>query len=317
MRRELASLAGMFWRGASMRRPDVIVSGTSPPCLLVVAQGLAIRHRARSVHWCMDLYPDIAVALGEVRKVTLFRIIDSVMGWCYRRVTRVVALDADMAALIKRHGVDSEIVRPWVITPMPHTIAANDPPAHATECDWMYSGNLGRAHEWETLLDAQALLEQRGSNHRLVFQGGGPSWPKARERAELLGLQRVEWRGYAQEDRLVESLLEAQCLVVTERPEVKGMLWPSKLALMLALPRPILYVGPRDSAIASQLGRLQHAGVFEPGDAAGVAGWLMRRQTFPNVQPGEVLNPHLHRSESIDAMVHGIEDAANVKQSSP
>ena len=37
------------------------------------------------------------------------------------------------------------------------------------EWTWIYSGNLGRAHEWETLLRAQQLIEQRGvARHAVV-----------------------------------------------------------------------------------------------------------------------------------------------------
>jgi hypothetical protein len=139
---------------------------------------------------------------------------------------------------------------------------------------WLYSGNLGRAHEWRTLLDAQRLIEAAGLPWRLVFQGGGPAWPAAREYAAGLGLARCDWRPYVAEEELPASLLAADVLIITQKPETCGLLWPSKLALATSLPRPILWVGPTDRAIARYLEKLPQAAIFAPADAEGVAKWL-------------------------------------------
>ncbi|HYR57220.1 MAG TPA: hypothetical protein VEO95_01265, partial [Chthoniobacteraceae bacterium] len=56
--REARALCQMLLDGLRRPRADVVVSGSSPPCLLVVATLVARWHRARSVHWIMDLYPE-------------------------------------------------------------------------------------------------------------------------------------------------------------------------------------------------------------------------------------------------------------------
>jgi hypothetical protein len=286
--RELAALFRMLWLGIRKERPDVVVSGTSPPCLGFVAACIALWYRARSIHWCMDLYPEIAVALGEIKDGILSRVVARVMSWSYRRASKVVALDSDMASRLREHGVSAEIMRPWVTGNAWSTL---DHAREVRAISWLYSGNLGRAHEWQTLLEAQAILEVEDSEITLIFQGGGPSWAAAQDRANLLGLKRVEWRSYAPEADLRSSLLQSDCLVVTQRVEVCGMLWPSKLALMLALPRPILFVGPVDGDIGRSLRALPHAGVFAPGDARGVASWLIQlRNHGLAVRPEDVVD---------------------------
>lgn len=298
MRREFAALVRMLLDGMRRPRADVIFSASSPPCVLVVATLLALWHRAKSVHWVMDLYPEIAVALGEVREGFLARTIKCVMGWCYQRAAAVVVLDADMAERLAGYGVTAKVSRPWVFrsileAPMPE-VAESEP------WTWLYSGNLGRAHEWETVLLAQAQLEARGVDVRLVFQGGGPSWPRAQERARELKLARCEWHDYAPEDRLRESLLRARCCVVTQRPEVCGLLWPSKLGLVLTLPRPILFIGPVEGAIARDLGTYPHARAFPPGSVGEVAAWIERLRGEPAAVPlSATFDARAHRSQSL------------------
>lgn len=279
--REFKALGCILAGGMLGPRPDVVLSASSPPCLLVAAAVIARRRRARSVHWLMDMYPELAVALGEVKPGPLPRFIQSLMGWGYRNAELLVALDADMAERLKTaYGVGSEIIPPWVSVPMLEAAAKADR-AVEEPWTWIYSGNLGRAHEWETILRAQALVERSGAPIRLRFQGGGPSWAPARALAEALALKRCEWKEYVAEGELPRSLLSCHALVVTQRPETQGYLWPSKLALAMNLPRPILFIGPVDGAIARGLRELPGAGIFAPGQAEEVAAWLVAAASKP------------------------------------
>jgi glycosyltransferase involved in cell wall biosynthesis len=259
---------------------------------------VAVRHRALSVHWIMDLYPEIAVALGELRPGTLAAAIRRLMAWCYRKCEHVVVLDEDMADRVRVHGVAPTVIRPWVFASVLSQIPTT-PMVPAVPWTWLYSGNLGRAHEWETLLEAQALLEQRGTQIRLLFQGGGPSRPQAEARARELGLRNVEWTGYVDEAELPTSLLRAEALVVSELRIVQGLLWPSKLGLILGLPRRIVWVGPTNGAVARLLREIPHAGLFEPGAALALADWLETRWQDSDRPIRAALDPATHRSESL------------------
>jgi len=273
--REALSLLRLFFRAITVRRVDVIVCLTSPPLVPVVARLARLRHGgARLVHWAMDLYPEVAVALGEVREGSiLHRLTASIMGGTYRACDGIIVLDEDMATLIRGHGAESEVLAPW-------------PPAWQGEGDdwplregcehaftWLYSGNLGRAHEWKTLLDAQRLLEKTGLAVDLVFQGGGTEREAAVAYASSLGLTRCRWQPYAEAAVLVRSLIAADCLIATQRPETSGCLWPSKLALAMQLERPLVWVGATDGAVGRMLRGKGHL-CFDPGDAAGLAAGL-------------------------------------------
>jgi hypothetical protein len=136
------------------------------------------------------------------------------------------------------------------------------------------------------LLEAQRLLEQRDPTATLIFQGGGPARAAAQQRAVELGLQRCHWRDYAEPEAIVQSLLACDACVVTQLPAARGLLWPSKLGLLLSLPRPIVWVGDPEGAIARELRGLGHAGVFAPGSALGIVEWLVaQRVQGPEVEP--------------------------------
>lgn len=300
MLREAKALGRMLLDGLRRPKADVVISGSSPPCLLLVATLVAFWHRAKSVHWIMDLYPEIAVALGEIRDGLLAKCIGKAMGWAYRRAAAVVVLDEDMAACVRKYGVDPVVIGVWVFAPViAQTQRATAQPV--SPWTWIYSGNLGRAHEWETLLAAQAILEKRGAEIRLLFQGGGPSRPAAEARAVELGLRHCEWKGYVDEAALPDSLREGAVMVVTQLPAAQGLLWPSKLGLILSLPRPILWVGPTEGAIGRKLSALPQAGVFAPGDSEAVANWLIALQGRSESLPKPAVDPAAHRESMLSA----------------
>ena len=281
LRRELSALLFILRTGWQRRapRPEVILALSSPPGLLVVAALLAWRHGARLAHWAMDLYPELAVALGEVPPGVIAKLLQTAMNRAYRRAAVVIALDEDMRDHLQpRCRSVVQVLAPWpahAIEQPSAELAANHPvAAPPPPWIWLYSGNLGRAHEWQTLLDAQRLLEDRRLPIRLVFQGDGAARAAAMSYAAELGLQRCEWKDYVAESDLLPTLLHARVLIVTQRPETRGLLWPSKLAVLEKLPRPILFIGPTDGAIARRLQVRGDAGVFSPTQAAETAHWI-------------------------------------------
>jgi glycosyltransferase involved in cell wall biosynthesis len=290
----------MFWAALRAGPCDWIVCLSDPPGLPFTAALLARIKRARLAHWAMDVYPEVAVQLGALPSGWASRWVGAAMTFGYRQCDLLVALDADMRRVIEGRLGPSQvkIQPPWPPTLMP--TPATRPPSNTTRT-WLYSGNLGRAHEFRDVLEAQRLLEAAHQPWRLVFQGGGPSYDEARAYAAHLGLKQCQWQNYAPEDGLLESLLQADVLIATQKESMLGLLWPSKLAVLQLTGRPILWVGPATGQIGASL-RADSAknGVFAPGDAAAIAQWISNlaaadAQTLPSVE--EVLQRSVLRRE--------------------
>jgi hypothetical protein len=238
----------------------------------------------------MDVYPETAVALGALPAWGAVPF-SAAMRAAYARCAVVVALDEDMAEVLRARGASRVAVAPpwppdWPAPQRP--LRPESVPAGARL--WMYSGNLGRAHEGGVLLAAQRRLEAQGLPWWLVVQGGGVGWSGLRAEAERMGLSQCLFLPYASEEEAPTRLAAAEVLVVTRRPEVRGLLWPSKLSVALAWPRRIAWIGEVDSAAARAVAG--HAGsvAFAAGDAEGLARWLgsLPAEALPAI-PGDAL----------------------------
>jgi hypothetical protein len=266
---------GTFFAGAllrlffTVRARDAIVALTDPP-LLGVGVALVARLRgARLFHWVQDIYPELAIELAGQRWLAAFRPFRN-LAW--RRAERCVTLGTDMAAVLASAGVPStqiSIVANWA------PAGTAPPPTHSADdlrTAWgllgkfvvAYSGNLGRVHDLAPVLNVAAAL-RTDDRIAFVFIGDGAQREPLAAAARRLGLANLQFHPPQPRDRLSATLALADVHLVTLRPGCERYVFPSKLAGIAAIGRPVIFIGPP----ASELARLVAAPGAEFGRAFG------------------------------------------------
>ncbi len=233
-------------------RDTTIVALTDPPLISVVAALAAMLRGATLVNWTQDIFPEVAEALG----MRGLRVLRGVRDWSLRRATVNVAIADSMASRLP-HAV---VIHNWADAAL-HPV---DIP-HANFVAG-YSGNLGRAHDAKTMLDAARLL--RGEDDiEFVITGGGAQLDRLRNER----LQNVRFADYAPREELSESLSSADAHLVTLLPALEGLIVPSKFYGVLAVARPVLFVGAADGELAHIIRAHDCGCVIEAGDSEGLA----------------------------------------------
>ena len=139
----------------------------------------------------------------------------------------------------------------------------------------MYSGNMGMAHEFETILDAAALLKEDRAV-QFVFAGGGKRRAEVEAGVAVRGLRNVAFLESRPLSELAQLLSAADVHLVSMREEVLGTLVPSKIYGILAAGRPALFVGPPRCEVADLI-RASGAGEsFRAGEASRLASVIRR-----------------------------------------
>jgi hypothetical protein len=246
------SLGALVRLARVARRGDTVVVMTDPPLLAIFAAGLARWCGARVVYWVQDIYPELAVALTGAKWL---RILRPLRDRAWRRADACVALGDDMAAFLAGRGVGKIAVVPnWAPTglaPMPPEAADALREAWGLRGKFIaaYSGNLGRVHDLMPLLDAAAAL-QAETGIVFVFIGGGAQRAALESTVQKRGLGNVRFFPAQPRARLAETLALGDVHFVTLRPGCEQLVFPSKLHGIAAVGRPVLFVGPRDCALA-------------------------------------------------------------------
>lgn len=278
------------WR--LLRRGDVLVAKTDPP-LLSIPMLLAVRLRgARLVTWLQDLYPELA---GELGVGVARGIVGKGLRWSRNRSLMAAATNVvigrRMHALLIAQGVPPEQITTIQNWTSDATLIPDAQGYEALRERWGfaptnvvvgYSGNLGRAHDVDTLLDAAKRLQDKGRGDvRFLFIGGGQLREQLDSRARALGLTNIICRPYVERTQLAQSLAVSDIHWLSLRPELEGMIVPSKFYGIAAAGRPAIFVGAGDGEIAQLLAD-HTAGLHCPiGDAATLADQIERLADDP------------------------------------
>jgi colanic acid biosynthesis glycosyl transferase WcaI len=249
---------------AQVRAGDWLVALTDPPALAPLAAAVARRADARLVHWLQDIHPEISLALSGSRLLAILS--RPWMRWrdaAWRRAQACVTISRDMAGLVGERGIPPECIRVipnWA--PGGDALAPVPADQNPLRQEWglagkfvvAYSGNLGRVHALEPVLAAAAQLRDE-PDLVFIFVGDGPRRPALEAQARKLGLANVRFLPPQPRARLAESLSVGDVHLVTLRAGCERCVFPSKLYGILAVARPIIYVGPPAGELAETVRR--------------------------------------------------------------
>ena len=259
----------LLWR---IQRGDVVVSKTDPPMLSLISTPLCRLKGATPVNWLQDLFPEVAVALGvgpgRVAKSAI-DFIKKLRNASLRSSQHNIAIGRLMARRLRQLGVRSDqisILPNWADG---RNVQLISPDENALRANWglkdtfvvAYSGNLGRAHEIDTMLEAMKSLQAPSTNAAKgaapdicwLFIGGGALMPKLQEAVTKAGLTNVMFQPYQPRDRVSQSLSVGDVHLVSLRPELEGLIVPSKYYGIAAAGRPAIFIGDPQGEVAALL----------------------------------------------------------------
>lgn len=269
-----------------LRAGDVAVAKTDPPLISVVASHVAAFRGAVLINWLQDVFPEVALAIApDMMPPWAARLLTSSRDRSLRRASANVVLSERMREHVAARGINRKhisIVPNWTdadqLTPRV-TCESATRARHGLDGKFVvgYSGNLGRAHEFETLVGAARLLR---SDARIAFliTGSGAKAESLRRSVEAEGLSSFRFQPLQPSELLADSLAAADVHLVSLLPALEGLIVPSKIYGILAAGRPAVFVGDPRGDVARMIAD-HDCGISVPnGDSAALAAqlrWLL------------------------------------------
>jgi glycosyltransferase involved in cell wall biosynthesis len=269
------------------RRGDVVLVPTAPSFLPVAAWPLRLRGY-KPVPIVMDLYPGMAVALEYIHANSPVR---QVWEWlnkrAYHRAEVTVTIGETMAdQLRKEYGeIPIEVIHNWedgeFITPVEKS---ENPFAQkhgfTDQFTLLYSGNLGRHHDLESIVEAAEKLEHDEDvpPFEIIFIGEGGQKQQLQTLVEDRSIDSVRFLPYQPVEELPNSLTSADVSIVTMAQGVEGLCVSSKFYTALASGQAVLSIAAPDAEIAHVVEEIDcgiHVDPESPDDvAAAVRRWI-------------------------------------------
>jgi glycosyltransferase involved in cell wall biosynthesis len=257
------------------KKDDAIVAKTDPPLISVVAAVIAKLKRAHLYNWLQDLFPEVAAELKVKFAHGLpYEIIKKIRNKTLLQAKMNIAIGELFAEKLKVEGIPKEkitIIHNWAnedqLKLIPHT-------KNLFRKKWNlegkfvvgYSGNLGRSHNFSTIISAAENL--KNDNHiRFLFIGGGAQLEDIKQECLHKGLNNVLFKPYQPREKLSESLSVSDLHLVSLKPELEGLILPCKFYGILAVGRPVLFIGSLEGELSTIINSQKCGYVVAQGDA--------------------------------------------------
>jgi glycosyltransferase involved in cell wall biosynthesis len=277
----LEALGYVLWQ-QEREVPVVIVS--NPPYAGLLGIGFQVFRGGSYLFLLQDVFPESAVLAGILAKQGwMFRLFSGLVGRVVERSAQTIVLtDAMQRFLQRKYPAAADklvVIENWGMADVLPREKATNPFAIQYGLDQvftvLYSGNMGRLHDMESILMAAKLLQKEPIRWVLIGEGAKLEWVK--QFCEEHELKNVLLLPPQPRELLPLTLTACDLALVSVLAGAEEIVAPSKLYSVLAAGRAVLTI----SAAGSDLARVVvECGVnCVPGEpealAAAVQGLMM------------------------------------------
>jgi glycosyltransferase involved in cell wall biosynthesis len=273
---------------ALAKRDDLVIAMTDPPLISLFAMRPVSRRGAHLVNWLQDIYPEVAMQLHvPFLRTPAGTIISILRDQSLKAAKANVVVGQQMATQVISRKIASNrvhVIPNWADDEEIQPVSQSENPLRYK---WQleekfvvgYSGNLGRAHEFDTILAASRRLREHS---RIVFLciGGGRGFDDLRRCVERQHLQRTfRFFPYQSQSMLKHSLAVPDVHWISLKPQLEGLILPSKFYGVAAAGRPMIAISAKDGEIAQLIDQHDCGIVVEPGDSETLAHAILDLST--------------------------------------
>lgn len=263
-------------------RGDIVLFVSEPPYLQTL--GYIANRLFHFPYACLvyDLYPDVAVELGVVSENHwLVRFWNAVNKRVWRQADSIIVPSETMKGRIVARVPDLEnkitVIHNWADPTWIKPLAKqNNPFAHThnlvEKFTILYSGNMGRCHDMNTILEAARELNDEPV--QFVFIGGGPKQNECIQTVEEWGLINCLFLPYQDKLALPESLTACDLSLVSIDVGMEGLVAPSKFYSAVSSGNPVAVICEPHSYLRQLVSEANCGAAFSNGDSKGLAGFI-------------------------------------------
>lgn len=295
-------------------RGDVLISKTDPP-LLSLPLGLVARSKnAKMVNWLQDVFPEVALELGFGNRLRVaVNGLKLLRNRSIRRADMNVVIGERMAEVLQ--NLDVPRTRICVIHNFADDQQISSSTTHASSLrqEWGvkqddfvvgYSGNLGRAHDLDTILDVAERLNS-SQEIKFLFIGGGFHHERLMREITQRSLNNVILKPYQLRSRLSESLSLPDIHWASLDPKLEGYIVPSKVYGIAAAGRPLLMIGDPDGEVGRLISSFQFGKCVQPGASEHAMNFILslKRDDEMRSEMGRRARTYIDQNASFEAAI--------------
>ncbi|SDD18852.1 glycosyltransferase family 4 protein [Halanaerobium congolense] len=252
----------VFFKGLTLKKYDTIIVLSTPPYISLVALALKLFKKSKIIYVVQDLYPEVAIELDIIKSNFLISFFKKINKFILKRVDKIVTIGEHMQELLeKSYGKKlieekSKMIYNWADGEKIYPISKDQ----TFRKKWgledtfviMYSGNMGNAHEFDTVLEAAENLKHE-DQIKFLFVGEGVKKEYIEEYISENNLDNFVFKPYQDKEDLIYSLNTANLSLTTLNSGFEGLVVPSKVYGIMASGKPIIFISNFNNEISDMI----------------------------------------------------------------
>ena len=239
-------------------KPDIVIGVCPHPFAGFAAWLVSAIKGGRFMYEIRDIWPE-SLTEGKLLSPTGFiaRALTVLQKFLYKKADRIISVLPGVDTYLREIGVDD---KKFVWIPNGVMINPEELPVPKTDAGEtftaMYIGGHSKYHALDDLLDAAAILQNKGSDIKIVLIGDGSEKPRLIQRAHDMELKNVEFRDAVPRTEIPNVVGDASCFVITSRsmPIHRYGISPNKLCDAMLAGKPIIMALPAANDLVTQTG---------------------------------------------------------------
>ncbi len=269
------------------RKCDVLLLTTAPPYLSILGYLSHLLFGVPYVCLLYDVYPDIAIQLNVISEqhylAKIWRYLNhKIWGSAQHLIVLSPTMKEQIAALYPEVADKISVIHSWAEPDWIVPLEKQDN-WFAKQHDFvesftvLYSGNMGRCHDLETILETAQLLQNAAV--KFVFIGDGAKRSHCIDTVEKLGLTNCCFLPYQDKQLLPYSLTACDLALVSVSQNMEGLVAPSKIYSALAAARPIAVICAPHCYLHQMIIDAGCGETFRHQDSRGLAEFILHLST--------------------------------------
>jgi glycosyltransferase involved in cell wall biosynthesis len=265
-----------LWFVWKQPKDSILFIVSNPPFLGFVGLFFKYVRRQRYVVLVYDIYPDMLIGLGRLKRGVISRCWDYLNRLVYENAAQMITIAHDMSMrletkfdVLKTDAKKIIQIPPWadieVIKPV-EKIKNRFVKKHnlLNKTTILYSGNMGHSHDIETILEAAKKLRGEEGIH-FLFIGDGAKRLLVEKIIEEYQLKNITLLPFQPEEVLPMSMASGDIGVVTYEDGTQGCMSPSKVYYYMAAGLPLLVISKYETDL-TRLVKEKGCGIWVKND---------------------------------------------------
>lgn len=275
-----------------IKREDKVFVVTNPPLLPFLIRLICWLKGAQFFLLVHDVYPDVFVPLGLIKKSSLvYKLLSKLNVLLFESAHKIVVLGRDMYELVQKKGGNLNhkkitIIENWADINQISLIDKEVCPIvkkHKLKDQFIvqYSGNHGRTHDLISLVKAAEILKDK-KDITFLFIGSGSGKKALVNYVKNKGIKNVIFEDYVEFSQLNYALNTSDLFVISFKKGMSGISVPSRLYNLMAAEKPILASVDSNSEVAQVLHEELIGKSVDPSSPSALAEQILYFKNNPS-----------------------------------